>query len=93
MIFKLLYKLQADSDEDGFIHKYDCIPTNKHDSKQFKSLLSREEKQIHADTAYKSGANDQYQFIQGTGNQIHDSAYCNKSLMTKDQKRANTWSS
>ena len=86
------YKLHANSDEDGFVHKYSCTPANVHDSKEFKNLLTGKEEQVYADSAYKSRIHDQYLYEAAIDNQIHERAYRNKPL-SKEQKRANTWRS
>lgn len=86
------YKLHANSDEDGFIVKYSTTPANVHDSKEFKKLLTGQEHQVYADSAYKSKDHDQYLKEHGIDNQIHERAYRNKPL-TQEQKQANTWRS
>lgn len=43
-----------------FYKKYTCTAANEHDSKQFKKLLTGEESQAYADSAYKSKEHDEY---------------------------------
>lgn len=86
------FKLHGNSDEDGFVQKYNCTAANEHDSKQFKNLLTGKESQAYADAAYKSKEHDEYLRRHGINNQIHERAYRNKPLSDK-QKQTNTWKS
>lgn len=86
------FKLHGNSDEDAFLQKYTCTAANEHDSKQFKKLLTGEESQAYADSAYKSKEHDEYLQRNKIKNEIHERAYRNKPL-TEKQRLANTWRS
>jgi IS5 family transposase len=79
------YKLHANTDEDGFIKTLEYTPANIHDSQVFDELLTGDEEQVYADSAYASKKNDE---LLGDKNQILERAYRNKPLTNK-QKRNN----
>lgn len=82
------FKAHANVDEDGFIKSYDYTAGNTHDSKVFEQLLTRNEQEVYADSAYKSSEHDQLLKGKGIRNRVLERAYRNKPL-TSDQKFEN----
>ena len=86
------FKTHANVDEDGFIKTFDYTAGNVHDSNVFETLLTGHEKEVYADSAYKSNAHDQMLKRKGTRNRVLERAYRNKPL-TAGQKHANRMNS
>ena len=86
------FKTHANVDEDGFIKSYDYTAGNVHDSQVFETLLTGNEQEVYADSAYKSAAHDQLLKDKGVRNRLLERAYRNKPL-TSDQKYANRMNS
>lgn len=86
------FKAHANVDEDGFIKSYDYTAGNVHDSQVFETLLTGNEQEVYADSAYKSAAHDQLLKDKGMRNRLLERAYRNKPL-TPDQKCANRMNS
>ena len=82
------FKAHINADEDGFIKTYDYTAGNVHDRKVFERLLTGGEKEVYADSAYKSQAHDDRVKRKGIRNRVLERAYRNKPL-TKEQKRKN----
>lgn len=82
------FKAHINVEEDGFIKRYDVTAGNIHDSQVFESLLTGNEKEAFADSAYKSKARDKWLKDKRIGNRILERAYRNKPL-TNRQKTAN----
>jgi IS5 family transposase len=86
------FKTHANVDEDGFIKTYDYTAGNVHDSNVFETLLTGNEKEVYADSAYKSSKHDALLKNKGTRNRVLERAYRNKPL-TDIQKRTNRMNS
>jgi len=86
------FKTHANVDEDGFIKTYDYTAGNVHDSNVFESLLTGDEKEVYADSAYKSKQHDALLKKKGTRNRVLERAYRNKPL-TDSQKQTNRMNS
>ncbi len=82
------FKAHINAEEDGFIKRYEFTAGNVHDSNVFESLLTGNEKETFADSAYKSKKRDKFLKDNGITNRILNRAYRNKPL-TKEQKRSN----
>ena len=82
------FKAHANVDEDGFIKCYDYTAGNVHDSTVFETLLTGNEQEAYADSAYKSAAHDRLLHGKGINNRILERAYRNKPLTAK-QKSTN----
>ena len=82
------FKAHANVDEDGFIKSYDYTAGNTHDSNIFESLLTGNEQEVYADSAYKSNEHDRLLEDKGISNRVLERAYWNKPL-TSDQKSRN----
>lgn len=82
------YKTHTNVDEDGFIKRYDYTAGNIHDSKVFESLLTGNESEVYADSAYKSKSHDDLLKSKGIKNRILERAYRNTPL-TDVQKKNN----
>lgn len=67
-------------DEDGFIKNYGHTAGKIHGSNVFEALLAGNEKEVYADSAYKSGKLDMFLKNKGTRNRVLDRAYRNKPL-------------
>ena len=52
------YKAHVNADEDGFIKCVTYTPGNTHDSTQLEALVTKTEKELYADKAYKSQKHD-----------------------------------
>jgi len=86
------FKTHANVDEDGFIKTYDYTAGNVHDSNVFERLLTGNEKEVYADSAYKSKQHDALLKEVGTRNRVLERAYRNKPL-TDHQKKMNRMNS
>lgn len=86
------FKVHANVDEDGFIKSYGYTAGNVHDSNVFETLLTGQEKEVYADSAYKSQAHDHMLKDKGVRNRVLERAYRNKPLTAK-QKSANRMNS
>jgi IS5 family transposase len=86
------FKTDANVDEGGFIKTYDYTAGNVHDSNVFETLLMGNEKEVYADSAYKSGKHDALLKNKGTRNHVLERAYRNKPL-TGAQKYSNRMNS
>lgn len=82
------FKTHANVDEDGYIKTYDYTAGNVHDSNIFESLLTGKEKEVYADSAYKSKHHDALLKKKGVRNRVLERAYRNKPL-TGSQKQTN----
>lgn len=81
------YKAHINVDEDDFIKATDFTAGNVHDSQCFTNLLSGEESEVFADSAYASQATDDWLARRGIGNGVLERAYRNKPLT--DEQKAN----
>jgi IS5 family transposase len=81
-------KTYANVDEDGFLKTYDYTAGNVHASNVFETLLTGNEKEVYADSAYKSSKHDALLKNKGTRNRVLERAFRNKAL-TYIQKRTN----
>lgn len=79
------FKAHLNTDEDGFINKAKLTAGNVHDSQVFDELLTGEEVEVYADSAYKSIEHDQLLEAKGVGNCILHRAYRNKPLSTEQK--------
>jgi len=86
------FKGHLNVDEDGLIKTYDFTAGNVHDSQVFESLLSGDEEEAYADSAYKSKAHDELLERRGIRNRILERAYRNRPL-SDAQKRRNRMAS
>jgi len=82
------FKTHINTDEDGFIKRYELTTGKVHDSNIFDSLFTGTEKEVYADSAYKSGKHDELLKKKGIKNQLLERAYRNKAL-TDEQKKNN----
>jgi len=82
------FKAHINAEEDGFIKRYEFTAGNVHDSNVFESLLTGNEKEAFADSAYKSKKRDKSLKENRITNRILNRAYRNKPL-TEQQKRSN----
>jgi len=82
------FKAHINVEEDGYIKRYDFTAGNVHDSNVFESLLTGDEKEAFADSAYKSKKHDKFLKENHITNHILNRAYRNKPL-TEEQKRSN----
>ena len=80
------FKAHANVDEDGFIKRYQYTAGNVHDSNVFKELLTGNEVEVYADSAYKSREHDEYLNEKGMGNQVLEKGYRNRPLTSKQKK-------
>lgn len=86
------FKVHMNVDENGFIKKNQMSAGNLHDSQVFESLLTGNEHQVYADSAYKSHAHDQLLASKKITNKVLERAYRNKAL-TEQQKEHNRYAS
>ena len=82
------FKAHASVDEDRFIKGYRFTAGNVHDSNVFEELLTGTEKEVYADSAYKSKRHDEILESRGVKNSVLERAYRNKPL-NEAQKKAN----
>lgn len=82
------YKAHINVDEDDFIKVTGFTAGNVHDSQCFTDLLSGEESEVFADSAYASQATDEWLAQRGIDNGVLERAYRNKPL-TNEQKANN----
>lgn len=82
------FKAHLNVDEDGFVKATDFTAGNVHDSQCFTELLSGDESQVYADSAYASEKTDQWLSERHIENGVLARAYRNRPL-TKDQKTRN----
>ena len=76
------------TDEDGYIKTVKVTTGNLHDSNVFEELLTGTEKEIYADSAYKSNKHDKLLATKKIRNHVLERAYRNKPL-TDEQKQNN----
>lgn len=86
------FKVHMNVDENGFIKKHQMSADNLHDSQVFESLLTGNEHQVYADSAYKSHAHDQLLASKKITNKLLERGYRNKAL-TEQQKEHNRYAS
>lgn len=79
------FKVHANVDEDGFIKTYDYTKGNVHDSKVFERLLTGNEEEVYADSAYASQATNELLEKQSISNKVLKRAYRNKPLTDEDK--------
>jgi len=86
------FKVHMNVEEDGFIKSVDMTAGNVHDSQVFESLLSDDETEVYADSAYKSQAHDTLLKNKGIRNRVLERAYRNIPLTDaqKQKNRANS---
>ena len=82
------FKAHANVDEDGFIKATAFTAGNVHDSNHFIDLLSGNESEVYADSAYKSKKHDDWLESHQVGNKVVVRAYRNTPL-TLEQKKKN----
>jgi len=82
------FKTHINTDEDGFIKRFELTAGNVHDSNIFDRLFTGTEQEVYADSAYKSGRHDELLKKKGIKNQCLERAYRNKAL-TDEQKKSN----
>jgi IS5 family transposase len=82
------YKAHISVDEDDFIKATDFTAGNVHDSQCFTELLSGEESEVFADSAYASQKTNVWLRQRGIANGVLERAYRNKPL-TDQQKVSN----
>ena len=82
------FKAHINVDEDGFIKAHELTTGSVHDSQCFTELLSGDESEVYADSAYASKATDKWLSDRGIGNKVLERAYRNRPL-TKEQKKSN----
>ena len=80
------YKAHINVDEAGFIKSTDYSPGNVHDSNCFTDLLGGDETAVYADSAYRSGAHDQWLAQRQIDNRIIKRGYRNKPLDAQGRK-------
>ena len=73
-------------EEDGFIKTYEVTAGNVHDSQVFENLLSGNEKEVYADSAYKSQTHDKLLTNRGSRNRVLKRSYRNKPLVAKEKR-------
>jgi transposase, IS5 family len=86
------YKNHINADRKyKIIRRYKVTPASVHDSQEMDAILdpSATDKDVWADSAYRSEEQEQSLKDAGLTSQIHERAYRNKPL-TEDQKAANT---
>lgn len=86
------FKVHVNAGEDGFVKSYQMTAGNVHDPQVFESLLSGEEAEVYADSAYMNQAHDKLLKNKGIGNRVLERAYRNKPLTDaqKQRNRANS---
>lgn len=82
------YKVHTNVEEDGFVKAYALTAGNVHDSNEFESLLTGEEKAVYADSAYKSQRHDKSLDEKNIDNRVLKRAYRNRPL-TAEEKQEN----
>ena len=82
------YKVHANVDEDGLIKQVALTPGNVHDSTEFESLLTGDEVEVYADSAYKSKKHTALLNSERIRERLTYRAYRNRPL-TAEQKREN----
>lgn len=82
------FKAHINVEEDGYIKRYEFSAGNVHDSQVFDRLLTGNEKEAYADSAYKSKAHDELLNKAHINNRILQRAYRNNPL-TEQQKTSN----
>jgi IS5 family transposase len=86
------FKTHMNVDEDGFIKDQQLSAGNTHDSQVFEVLLTGTEKEVYADSAYKSEKHDELLASKGIKNKVLERSYRNKKLTDK-QKENNRFKS
>ncbi|MCF6345462.1 MAG: IS5 family transposase [Thiomicrorhabdus sp.] len=86
------FKAHINVDEDGFIKTQQLTTGSLHDSNVFTQLMTGQEKEVYADSAYKSQEHDQFLNEKRIKSCVLNRAYRNKP-MTEDQKLQNRFSS
>ena len=79
------YKLHAMTDADGMVQKLAYTPGNVHDSQMLAELLTGDEQEVYADSAY---ASKKTATMLGNKNRVLHRAYRNRPL-TKQQRHEN----
>jgi len=82
------FKAHMNTDEDGYIKTVKVTTGSLHDSNVFEELLTGTEKEIYADSAYKSNKHDKLLATKKIKNHVLERAYRNKPL-TDEQKQNN----
>ena len=82
------FKAHMNTDEDGYIKTVKVTTGSLHDSNVFEELLTGTEKEVYADSAYKSRKHDKLLNAKKIKNQVLERAYRNKAL-TDGQKQNN----
>jgi IS5 family transposase len=82
------FKAHINTDEDGYIKAAKVTTGSLHDSNVFEELLTGTEKEVYADSAYKSRKHDKLLATRKIKNQVLERAYRGKPL-TGEQKRNN----
>lgn len=82
------FKAHMNTDEDGYIKTVKVTTGSLHDSNVLEELLTGHEKEVYADSAYKSNKHDTLLASKKIKNQILERAYRNRPL-TKAQKQNN----
>ncbi len=75
-------------DEDGFIKNQQLSAGNTHDSQVFEVLLTGTEKDVYADSAYKSEKHDKLLASKGIKNKLLERSYRNKAARMKSRLNA-----
>lgn len=81
------FKAHIAVDEDGFVKSTQLTAGNVHDSQCFTELLSGDEEQVYADSAYASEKTNEWLEAQDIENCVLARAYRNKPLTTKQKQR------
>ena len=79
------YKFHASTDADGMVTKLACTPGNVHDSQMLAELLTGDEQEVYADSAY---ASKKTAAMLGNKNRVLHRAHRNRPL-TKQQRQEN----
>lgn len=80
------FKAHINVDEDGLIKASAMTAGHVHDSQCFEQLLSGDEAQVYADSAYASGHTDQWLADHHIDNRVLKRAYRNKPLSTREKR-------
>jgi transposase, IS5 family len=80
------FKAHINVDEDGFIKKVDYTSGSIHDSNCFTALLSSDDVEVYADSAYRSEKHDNWLHQHGIKNKVLKRAYRNRPLTTKEKQ-------
>ncbi|MCF6323762.1 MAG: IS5 family transposase [Gammaproteobacteria bacterium] len=80
------YKAHINVDEDGFIKRTDYSKGSLHDSNCFTSLLSGKESAVYADSAYLSGAHEDWLSSRNIKSGVIKRAYRGRPLTAEDKR-------